>query len=69
MEDLALVRDESAERVSQSRREHIPIEGNEGQVQAVEPEVAEGEQGAKMVTRRKLTANRCLSDPQSSAQP
>lgn len=62
-EDLTLIRDELAERVSWAFREqeHIPVEGNVGQAQAAEQEVAEVEQEAEMVTRRMLTADRYLS--------
>ena len=63
------MRDESAERVFQSHKQHIPIERNEGQAQATKQEVAEGEQEAEMVTRRKLIADRFLSGTQPSAQP
>ena len=67
MEDRALVQDDSVEQVSQNRKQHIPVEGNEGQAQAAEQEVAEGEQEAEMVTRRKLTVDRFLSSTQSLA--
>ena len=67
MEDRALVQDDSVEQVSQNRKQHILVEGNEGQAQATEQEVAEGEQEAEMVTRRKLTVDRFLSSTQSLA--
>ena len=49
-EDCAPVRDESAERVSLNRRVHMPIEEPNALVQ-----VAETNQDAAMVTRRKMT--------------
>ena len=55
------MRDKSAERVSQSQKQHILVEGNEGQAQAAKQEVAEGEQEAEMVTKKKLTVDRFLS--------
>ena len=67
MEDRALVQDDSVEQVSQNRKQHILVEGNEGQAQAAEQEVAEGEQEAEVVTRRKLTVDRFLSSTQSLA--
>ena len=63
------MRDDSTEQVSQNRKQHIPFEGNEGQAQAAEQEVAKGEQEAQMVTKRKFTADRFLSSTQSLAQP
>ena len=69
MEDRAPVRDDSTEQVSQNRKQHIPVEGNEGQAQAAKQEVAKGEQEAQMVTRRKFTADWFLSSTQSLAQP
>lgn len=69
--ELAPVRDESIERVSLALREqkHIPVEGNKFQIQAAKQAVAEDEQGAKMVTRKKLTAEQFLFGTRSSAQP
>ena len=67
--DQAPTRDESVERVYQSHKQHIPIERNEGQAQAAKQEVAEGEQEAEMVTRRKLITDRFLPGTQPSAQP
>ena len=70
-EDLASIKDESAKRVSQALREqkHIPVKGNAGQAQAAKQEVAEGEQEAEMVIKRKLIANRFLSGSRPLAQP
>ena len=41
VEDLAPMRDESAERVSQSRRVHVPVEEPEAPVQVTEPTTVE----------------------------
>ena len=76
-EDLAPLRDESAERVSRALRErgHVLVEENEGQVhaapaQAIGPrEEEEEDQDEAMVTRRKMTVNRFLLGAQSSTQP
>ena len=50
-EDLAPVRDESVEHMSQSRKVHVPIEEPEVQARTAELETAEADQDAKMVTR------------------
>ena len=71
VEDLASIKDESTKRVSRALREqkHIPVKGNAGQAQATKQEVAEGEQEAEMVIKRKLTVNRFLSNSRPLAQP
>ena len=70
-EDLASIRDESAEQVSQALREqrHIPIEGDTSQIQTTKQVVDEDEQEEKMVTRRKLTADQFLSSSRPLGQP
>ena len=51
-EDRAIVRDESAKRVSQSRKVHVPVEKLEAPTQPAEPEeAAKARQDAEMVTR------------------
>ena len=55
MEDLASLRDESVEHVSRSSKDHIPVEGDETQVQVTEPEATEAEQNVETMTRRKVT--------------
>ena len=59
-EDFALVRDESAEHVSQSRKVHVPVEEQEAPSRTAELEVAEVDQGAEMVTRQTMTVDRFL---------
>ena len=51
VEDLAPIRDESAERVSRSRQEHVPVEEQVVPVQPAEQEATEVDPDAKMVTR------------------
>lgn len=68
LENLALVRDKSAEHVSQSRKVHVPIEHLKAQARATEPEATEVEQDANMVTRRKMTADRFLPGTHPTAQ-
>lgn len=62
--DLALVRDASAELVSQSRRVHVPIERPEAPAQAtksVHSLGAESNPGKdEMVTRKMMTINRFM---------
>ena len=62
-EDLAPIKDELAERVSWAFREqeHIPVEGNVGQAQAAEQEVAEVEQEAEiqLLTISSTSASTC----------
>lgn len=58
MEDLALVQDESAEHVSQSRRVHVPIEEPEAPARIAEPKAAVADQDAEMVTKRKMIVDR-----------
>ena len=55
VEDLTSLRDESVKHVSRSRKDHIPVEGDETQVQATESEATEAEQNVETVTRRKMT--------------
>ena len=60
VEDLTSLRDESVKHVSRSRKDHIPVEGDETQVQATEPEATEAEQNVETVTRRKMTMDQFL---------
>ena len=67
-DSLALVRDASADLVSQSRRVHVPVEEPEAPIQAAElaasksinSSAAEAEQGADMVTKRTMTIDQFL---------
>ena len=54
-EDLAPIRDESAERVSRNRQEHVPIEEQVDPVPPAKQEAVEVNPDAEMVTRRKMT--------------
>ena len=57
-EDCASMRDESAERVSQSRKVHVPVGEPEAPTQPAEPEeAAKARQDTEMVTRQKMTVN------------
>ena len=56
--DRALVRDESAERVSQSHKVHVLVEESEAPAQPIEPKVAEDHQDAEMVIRQKMMVDR-----------
>ena len=59
-EDLALVRDESAERVSQSRKAHIPVK-ELAMAESINFSEAEFDLGEdEMVTRRALTIGRFM---------
>ena len=51
VEDLAPIRDESAECVSRSRQEHVPVEEQVDSVQLTEQEEVEADPDTKMVTR------------------
>ena len=77
VEDLAPMRDESAERVSRSRRVHVPIEEPEAPVQVTKPTTAESvhSSGAEsnsdeeeMVTRWALTINRFVPGARLAAR-
>ena len=60
VEDLASLRDESVEHVSRSHKDHIPVEKDETQVHATEPEATKAKQDVETVTRRKMTMDRFL---------
>jgi len=68
-EDLEPVRDQSAKRISQSRKVHIPVEEPKAQARIAEPEVAEADQDAEMVSRQKMTVDQFLPDTRPMAQP
>ena len=68
-EDRALVRDESAERVSQSHKVHVLVEESEAPAQPIEPKVAEDYQDAEMVIRQKMTVDRFPPGIGPTAQP
>ena len=66
-EDLAPIKDKLAEWVSRALKEwgHVPVEENEGQVQAAptqaaEPGGEEEDQDEAMETRRKMTVDRLI---------
>ena len=59
-DDLAVVKDEFAERVSQSRQAHVLIEEPVDPAPPAEQEAIEVEPDAEMVTRRKMTVGRFL---------
>ena len=75
-EDLALVRDESAERVSQSHKVHVPVEKLKAPVQVTELTSAESvhssragsDSGEEKVTRWALTIDRFMHGAQSIAR-
>ena len=56
-EDHALVRDESAERMSQCRKVHVPVKESEALAQPTKLKAAEAHQDAELVTRRKMTVD------------
>ena len=60
MEDFALVRDELAEHVSQTRKVHVLVEELEAPSQTAELEIAKADQGVEMVTRQTMTVDRFL---------
>lgn len=68
-EDLEPVRDESAKRISRSRKVHIPVEKPKAQARTTEPEVAEADQDAKMVSRQKITVDQFLPGTRPTTQP
>ena len=78
VEDLAPMRDESAECVSQSRRVHVPVEEPEAPVQVTEPTTVESVHSSKaesnfdeeeeMVTRRALTIDQFVPGARSVAR-
>lgn len=63
------MRDESAERVSLSRKVHIPVGEQEAPGPAAEPETAEVDQDVDMVTRCKMTFDRFLTGTRPTTQP
>ena len=77
VEDLALVRDESTKRVSQSRKAHNLVEGPDTSIQEAEPIAVkpvhslevEANLGEKMVTRHTLSIDRFLLGAYPTAQP
>ena len=77
VEDLAPMRDESAERVSQSRRVHVPVEEPEAPVQVTEPTTVESVHSSEaesnfdeeeMVTRWALTIDQFVPGARSVAR-
>lgn len=74
-EDLAPMRDESAERVSHNCQAHIPIKGPDTPIQVTEPVAAvpvhsltEADLGEEMVTRRNLSVDWFLPSACPAAQ-
>ena len=63
------MRDESAERVSQSHKVHVLVEESEAPAQPIEPKVAEDYQDAEMVIRQKMTVDRFPPGIGPTAQP
>lgn len=57
---LALVRNASANLVSQNSKVHVLVEEPEAQAQTTELEATEADQDTEMVTRRKMTVDRFL---------
>lgn len=68
-DELALVRDASANLVSQNHKVHVPVEELEAQAQTTELEAAEADQDTEMVTRRKMTVDRFLPGTRPTTQP
>ena len=75
-EDLAPMRDESTECMSQSQKSHIPVEGPDASTQATEPGAVDPthsleatvDLGEEMVTRWALTVDRFLLSTRSASQ-
>ena len=67
--DRAPMRDESAERVSLSRRVHMPVKVQDAPGQVTKPAQVETDQDVAMVTRRKMTVARFIPNAQPLAQP
>ena len=63
------MRDELAERVSQSRKVHVPVKEQEDPARTNELEAAKADQGPAMVTRRTMIVDRFLTSTGPSAHP